>query len=110
MCGGLDGEAIEDLTGFVATELFLTNIFDKEYFWNERLLKVNKDFLIGCHVIFNEDPERNGIFQNHAYSINRATAVDGHRLLLLRNLWGCYEWDGPWSKRSKPPLHSSIAL
>jgi hypothetical protein len=39
--GGHEGEAIEDLTGADATELVTTDISNREFFWNERLLKVN---------------------------------------------------------------------
>lgn len=82
MDGGQMGEAIEDLTGAVATELYFTNILNRDYFWNERLLKVNQDFLITCGAA---NPDRNGILGQHAYSISRTAAIDGHRLLLVRN-------------------------
>jgi len=36
------------LTGGVTTEVFSTNILDKEYFWKEEIMKVNQDFLFGC--------------------------------------------------------------
>jgi len=88
------GEGIEDLTGAVATEIFLKDIFDKDYFWNERLLKVNIDFLVTC----SPKDARNGLLNYHAYSVQRALEIDGHRLVLVRNPWGKYEWEGPGSK------------
>ena len=35
------------MTGGVTTEVFSTDILDKEYFWKE-IIKVNQDFLFGC--------------------------------------------------------------
>jgi hypothetical protein len=89
------------LTGGVTTEIFSTDILDKEYFWKEELLKVNKDFLFGCAAgIFYGRGNRKGIYEGHAYSILRAVEIDGQRLLLLRNPWGEGEWTGPWSKQT----------
>ena len=46
--GGFTGEAIEDLTGGVTTELFTTDILDKNKFWSEEIMKVNEEFLFSC--------------------------------------------------------------
>lgn len=46
--GGYGGEGIEDLTGGVTSEIYTTDILDKEHFWTEELMKVNQDFLFGC--------------------------------------------------------------
>ncbi|KAM3074584.1 hypothetical protein ACMFMG_008013 [Clarireedia jacksonii] len=100
--GGFTGEGLEDLTGGVTTEIFSTDILDKEYFWKEELLKVNKDFLFGCAAgIFWGRGYRKGIYEGHAYSILRAVEIDGQRLVLLRNPWGEGEWKGAWSDGSK---------
>ncbi|TEY86630.1 hypothetical protein BOTCAL_0005g00520 [Botryotinia calthae] len=100
--GGHTGEGLEDLTGGVTTEVFSTDILDKEYFWKEELLKVNKDFLFGCAAgIFWGRGYRKGIYEGHAYSILRAVEIDGQRLVLLRNPWGEGEWKGAWSDGSK---------
>lgn len=100
--GGFTGEGIEDLTGGVTTELFATDILDKEYFWNEELLKVNEEFLFGCATgVFRGWGERKGIQEGHSYSIMKAVEIDGNRLLLLKNPWGKGEWTGPWSDGSK---------
>jgi Calpain family cysteine protease len=73
-------------------------------------LKVGTDFLFGCSTGFYSnwlDPtgaapprERQGISENHAYSIMDAVEIKGHRLLKLRNPWGKKEWDGRWSDGS----------
>ncbi|KAL7792578.1 hypothetical protein V8C37DRAFT_379921 [Trichoderma ceciliae] len=101
--GGYGGEGIEDLTGGVASEIFTTDILDKEYFWKEELLKVNQDFLFGCSTgVWGVNwGERKGILELHSYSIQRAVDIDGKRLLRLKNPWGKGEWKGPWSDGSK---------
>ncbi|KAM0244207.1 hypothetical protein ACHAP5_006507 [Fusarium lateritium] len=101
--GGFGGEGIEDLTGGVTSELFTTDILDKEYFWTEELMKVNKEFLFGCNTgIWGRGwGERKGIVELHAYSIQKTVEIDGKRLLKLKNPWGKGEWTGPWSDGSK---------
>ncbi|KAL7789642.1 hypothetical protein V8C43DRAFT_286055 [Trichoderma afarasin] len=101
--GGYGGEGIEDLTGGVTSEIFTTDILDKEYFWKEELLKVNQDFLFGCSTgVWGINwGERKGILELHSYSIQKAVDIDGKRLLRLKNPWGKGEWKGPWSDGSK---------
>ncbi|KAI1136249.1 cysteine proteinase [Hypoxylon sp. FL0543] len=101
--GGFTGEGIEDLTGGVTSELYTTDILDKEYFWKEELMKVNDEFLFGCSTgMWGVGwGERKGIVELHAYSIMKAVDIDGHRLLLLKNPWGKGEWKGAWSDGSK---------
>ncbi|KAH0538403.1 hypothetical protein FGG08_005003 [Glutinoglossum americanum] len=118
--GGWVGEGIEDLTGGVTSELYTTDILDKEKFWTEELMKVNEEFLFGCAtgLLSGGYGWRRGIVEGHAYSIMKAREIDGERLLLLRlvrkpflvpasltsysrNPWGSVEWSGPWSDGSK---------
>ncbi|KAI0108077.1 cysteine proteinase [Daldinia grandis] len=101
--GGFTGEGIEDLTGGVTSELYTTDILDKEYFWKEELMKVNDEFLFGCSTGMWGAywGERKGIYELHAYSIMKAVDIDGQRLVLLKNPWGKGEWNGPWSDGSK---------
>ncbi|TID20536.1 cysteine proteinase [Venturia nashicola] len=98
---GFVGEGIEDLTGGVTTELYSTDILDKEKFWKEELMNVNKEFLFGCGTMDGKHGERNGILEKHAYSIMEAREVEGKRLLKLRNPWGNTEWRGAWSDGAK---------
>lgn len=101
--GGYGGEGIEDLTGGVTSEIYTTDILDKEYFWNEELMKVNEDFLFGCSTgVWGRGwGERKGIVELHAYSVLKAREIDGVRLVLLKNPWGKHEWKGAWSDGSK---------
>lgn len=106
--GGFTGEAIEDLTGGVTTEIYSTDILDKDAFWRDELMQVGKQFLFGCATGFysnwldtsNEPRERDGIAEGHAYSIMDAKQIEGHRLLKVRNPWGRKEWTGKWSDGS----------
>ncbi|EAW06575.1 calpain-like protein [Aspergillus clavatus NRRL 1] len=109
--GGFVGEAIEDLTGGVTSDILTSNILDKDRFWNEELMKVNEEFLFGCGTgLFSNwlDPsyrgpprDRKGISENHSYSIMDAKEIDGQRLLRMRNPWGKKEWNGAWSDGSE---------
>ncbi|KAI1091243.1 cysteine proteinase [Rostrohypoxylon terebratum] len=101
--GGYTGEGIEDLTGGVTSELYASDILDKEYFWKEELMKVNDQFLFGCSTgMWGVGwGERKGIVELHAYSIMKAVDIDGQRLVLLKNPWGKGEWKGAWADGSK---------
>jgi hypothetical protein len=99
--GGFVGEGIEDLTGGVTSEVFATDILDKDKFWREELMNVNKTFLFGCGQMGGIYGERKGIQEKHAYSIMEAREIDGVRLLKLRNPWGRTEWTGRWSDGSE---------
>lgn len=101
--GGYGGEGIEDLTGGVTSEIYTTDILDKEHFWNEELMKVNEDFLFGCSTgVWGRGwGEQKGIVELHAYSVLKAREIDGVRLVLLKNPWGKHEWKGAWSDGSK---------
>lgn len=97
--GGFTGEGLEDLTGGVTTELWTADILDRERFWRDELLRVNDQFLFGCNTdLWDKGTgNRNGLVENHAYSVTRAVEIDGQRLVLLKNPWGKSEWKGPWS-------------
>ncbi|KAK5108431.1 hypothetical protein LTR62_008318 [Meristemomyces frigidus] len=99
--GGFVGEAIEDLTGGVTSELHGTDILDRDAFWTDELLQVNEQFLFGCGQSRGFDEDRNGLQHRHAYSIMEAREVDGLRLVKLRNPWGNTEWTGAWADGSE---------
>ena len=104
-------EATEDLTGGVTTELFTTDIMDKEKFWTDEMMKVNDEFLFGCDTgtfdnwqgsdVASRDGARDNIIRMHTYSIMEAREIKGQRLVKLRNPWGEGEWKGAWSDGSE---------
>lgn len=89
--GGWIGEALEDLSGGVTTELLASDIFDTDAFWNNELCKVNKEFLFGCStgLLDGGYGARDGITEGHAYVIMDARQLkDGTRLCKLRYVSG----------------------
>ncbi|QRV99267.1 calpain family cysteine protease [Ceratobasidium sp. AG-Ba] len=99
--GGFTSEGIEDLTGGVATDMHIRDILDTDKFWNEQLLRVNKDRLFGCSLDSRTWNQVKGLIAGHAYSILDAMEVGEKRFLRIRNPWGQSEWNGPWSDGSK---------
>lgn len=78
----------------MTTELFTTDILDKNKFWSEEIMKVNEEFLFSCATgtfdRWQDSDEavqagaRDNIMSLHAYSIMEAKEIKGHRLLLVR--------------------------
>ncbi|EXJ83853.1 hypothetical protein A1O1_07481 [Capronia coronata CBS 617.96] len=112
--GGQTGEAIEDLTGGVTTEIYSTNILDPEAFWRDELSRIGKDFVFSCaaarwrewrpYLVANEkirEERRSGIVSQHAYAVLATYEGHGQRLVKIRNPWGRKEWTGAWSDGSK---------
>ena len=77
-------EGLEDLTGGVTSELFAADILDKDKFWADELMNVNKQFLFGLAQMGGRYGERSGIVEKHAYSIMEAKELDNFRLLKIR--------------------------
>lgn len=77
-------EGLEDLTGGVTSELFAADILDKDKFWADELMNVNKLFLFGLAQMGGRYGERRGIIEKHAYSIMEARELDNFRLLKIR--------------------------
>ncbi|OAP61200.1 hypothetical protein AYL99_03401 [Fonsecaea erecta] len=112
--GGQTGEAIEDLTGGVTTEIYTTNILDTDEFSKNELSRIGKDFVFSCaaarwrewrpYLVTNEkvrEERRSGIVSQHAYAVLDTYEGHGQRLVKIRNPWGRKEWTGAWSDGSK---------
>ncbi|KAH0553461.1 hypothetical protein GP486_006468 [Trichoglossum hirsutum] len=109
--GGVSGEAVEDMTGGVTTNLLTNKVLDKDKLWQE-LLGANKEFVFAALSPSSNAEGMRGLTPGHSYSILKATEEsdeDGNkfRLVLIRNPWGrrsrsgLGEWTGPWSDGSK---------
>lgn len=78
----------------MTTELFTTDILDKDKFWSEEIMKVNDEFLFSCATgtfdrwqdsdVASRIGARDNIIRMHAYSIMEAKEIKGHRLLRVR--------------------------
>lgn len=109
LSGGSEAEALEQLTGGVATYILTKDILDPDRFWVDELSRANKDRLFGCSVGAidtsrneqEDDVDVQGLITNHAYSVLRAVECKGKRFVVIRNPWGKTEWTGPWSDGSK---------
>lgn len=96
--GGYSSEGTEDLTGGVAVSLNPEDIMDKDKFWREQLLNVNKLYLFGGG---SKQGDTKGFIGGHAYAVLQAWEEGDLRLLKIRNPWGDTEWEGDWSDGSK---------
>ena len=85
-------EGVEDLTGGVTSELYTCDILDKDRFWKEELLQVNKDFLFAAGILGSVTEERSGIISGHAYSVLKAREVKGKRFVLVRYEFLCSKY------------------
>lgn len=112
LSGGQTGEAIEDLTGGVTTEIYTTNILNKDKFWYDELRKIGTDFVFSAAAAAYREwrapqsssirvERRQGIVSQHAYAILDTYEGHGQRLVKIRNPWGSSEWNGAWSDGSK---------
>lgn len=87
LAGGWVGEALEDLSGGVTTEILASDILDIDAFWTNELSKVNDGFLFGCStgLVDGGYGARDGIAEGHTYVIMDAKELkDGTRLCKLR--------------------------
>mmetsp|Transcript_33231 Transcript_33231/g.43790 ORF Transcript_33231/g.43790 Transcript_33231/m.43790 type:complete len:910 (-) Transcript_33231:391-3120(-) len=111
--GGLEKEALQDLTGGLPLSYQISGA-DMEERWSghsgeEELYNFMKDLLnegsmIGCSVGGEgiEEEVGHGILSNHAYGVLKIHELyhegEDYRLVQIRNPWGHgKEWDGAWS-------------
>ncbi|KAJ6589388.1 hypothetical protein B0H19DRAFT_1248934 [Mycena capillaripes] len=104
---GYANEGVEDLTGGVSSFVQSKDILDKDKFWQEELLKANKDRIFACSFQ-GLNPTRNGDFDatisglhsKHSYAVLKTLDFKEKRFLVIRNPSGQSGWDGPWSDGS----------
>jgi len=92
----------------VSNLILSKDILDKDKFWNEELIKANKDRLFGCwfkSLSGQRSGLKNaavdGLVGNLSHSIVKAVELKGKRFVVLRDPWGDAGWDGAWSDGSK---------
>jgi len=115
LSGGQTGEALEDLTGGVTTEIYTTNILSKNKFWTNELRKLGRDFMFdACDAVYREwqgwsqwdgfkemrNEIKKGVQSRHAYAVLDTYEGYGEKLVKVRNPWGQQEWKGAWSDGS----------
>ncbi|KAF2724260.1 cysteine proteinase [Polychaeton citri CBS 116435] len=96
--GGFASEGIEDLTGGVGVVINPEDIMDKDRFWRDQLMQVNRKYLFGGG---SKHTSTKGFVGGHAYAVLQAWEEGDLKLLKLRNPWGEVEWEGDWSDGSK---------
>ena len=71
---------------------------DRDALWNRlRLGYSNNDCLVTCGTGAIPDEDSVGLVGNHAYGVLEIQEVFGHRVLLLKNPWGHFRWNGKFS-------------
>ncbi|KAJ5759285.1 hypothetical protein N7520_006441 [Penicillium odoratum] len=108
--GGFVGEAIEDLTGGVTSEILSNDILDKDRFWNEELMKIRN--IKDPHEIGRESrrtiltrswkPARLKDIVYFVYGgYGPRSALKKSLSDRVRNPWGKKEWHGAWGDGSE---------
>ena len=114
--GGNVSEAMRDLTGCACLDYSLTSpdtmaALKDGTLWQSLLDRsMGGGALIACAFVrgdaSDDSSSLRGILTNHAYSVSDFQEVtkDGSkpavRLVKVRNPWGFFEWDGPWSRHA----------
>ncbi|KAK8872780.1 calpain family cysteine protease [Apiospora arundinis] len=110
--GGWPGEAVEDMTGGVASTVASNRVLSKDKLWRE-LCNNDGEFVFALAAMGTGwDWQKSGLALGHAYSILQCRQeTDEHgkvvRLVQIRNPWGerhwsgVGEWNGPWSDGAK---------
>ena len=99
--GGIVSEPISSLTGFPTEYLSHKQLEEEEVY--EKIEEGDKEGTIMSSASKgNEDVERRGLVQSHAYTLISAKKWIERNiyLLKLRNPWGEGEWNGKWSDYS----------
>ncbi|KAK6335716.1 hypothetical protein TWF730_003094 [Orbilia blumenaviensis] len=96
--GGFTGEAVEDLTGGVTSEVFSQDILSKDKFWKDELMKVNEEFLFAGAIDSITGSDRDGVYAGHAYSVLKAREIDGQRFVLVRSVNQLITWSDKYAR------------
>ena len=110
---GHPNEALQDFTGFPTvlydfTDPEMENFLKTGDFFKLLVHFQQEDYLMSASApgsISDNDEvplkERTKQLQpGHTYSIVQVREVYNHKLINVRNLWGFFEWEGAWSRKS----------
>ncbi|KAM0798372.1 hypothetical protein BDR22DRAFT_809018 [Usnea florida] len=96
---GYPGEALEDITGGVSTQLYTGDIMNKDRFWQDELHQFNNEILFSVRT--SEYKGHEGIYAPTGTPIVRTYEGHGQRLLLLSlQSQNDVEWAGAWCNKS----------
>ena len=105
--GGFVAEALEDLTGGIGEEIFMSEIRDHQSEFFLKLLQAykTKSMMSASILTSSRIKEENGLVCGHAYSLNKVIEFklgnETVQLLRIRNPWGSGEFRGQWSDGCK---------
>lgn len=85
------------LTGWLPEKVDLKNT-DRQRTW-ERIMKGyrNNDCLITIGTGLINDEDSVGLVSNHAYGVLEIYEIQGHKIMLVKNPWGHFRWNGRFS-------------
>jgi len=86
------------LTGWLPEKVNLKKESNKDVLWN-RIKKgySNNDCLITIGTGVIEDEDNVGLVGTHAYGVLEIVESQGKRMLLVKNPWGHFRWQGKYS-------------
>lgn len=105
---GFAHNVMTDLTGAPSFDVDIDE-YGEDPLWDRLVLSEKKNFLMaasaGATEASAEALEELGLVAAHSYGLLKAAEVedafgDKHRLVMLRNPWGDFEWVGDWSDSS----------
>lgn len=109
---GHPNEALQDFTGFPTIIYDFSDNETEQFVKSGDFFKMmvhfqQEGYLMSCNApgkieeksIHPRDKE-NALQAGHSYSIVQVREVYSHKLINIRNLWGYFEWDGAWSRKS----------
>ena len=101
--GGMAQESFEDMTGCPAFTYYFSKIREKidsgEFWTNLKHWNATQQCLLAATS--SKASEAAGIVASHYYTVIGVGELRDVKLVNLRNPWGSFEWNGPWSDNSR---------
>lgn len=100
------------LTGWLPEKIDLKANSDKNKLWNRiKQGYKNNDCLITIGTGLIPDEDNVGLVSNHAYGVLEIYEYENHKIMLVKNPWGHFRWNGKFStvdKVSWTPLMKKV--